>query len=158
MAKETSTWADDEATTAAGAGGTEAVATMATTTRLRPTPLAPRLVRNQRLRPLTPSPAGVLASGAAQRLVRRRATPWATATTADQTTDKPGLRAGLAMAEEEGGKRLERRGRLEAGAVVVVERRRVPHRRPAGRGTSPRGLAAVAGGKKDVVRRGMGLR
>ena len=128
----------------------EAVATMATTTRLRHIPLAPRLARNQQLRPPLVSQAGVRASGAALRLVRRRATPWATATTAHQNTDRPGLQVGLGMGE--GDRRLERRGRLGAG-VVAVERRRVPHRPPAGRDMNLRGLAGVAGDREDVVRR-----
>ena len=124
------------AAVAAGEEDTEAMATMATTTRLLHT-LLHLLAPNQHGTLLLAHQPGALASSLVRRLAQRLATRWATATTAVLRPVKQDHQTGLEM---EAGRNLGLHGRLEE-----VEDLRVLHHL-AGRGMNRLVSAGVAGG------------
>ena len=127
---------DDQVAVAAGEEDTEAMATMATTTRLLHT-LLHLLAPNQHGILLLAHQPGALASSLVRRLAQRLATRWATATTAVLRPVKQDHQTGLEM---EAGRNLGLHGRLEE-----VEDLRLLHH-PAGRGMNRLVSAGVAGG------------
>lgn len=132
---------DDQVAVAAGEAEEdgEAVAMMATTTHLHHI-LPILLTTSQHHSPPLLHPRGALASSLAQRLARRRATRWETATTAVPRPVKQDRQTGLEM---EAGRNLGLHGRLEG-----VDRLRVLHHLAA-RGMNRLVSAGVAGGSSS---------
>lgn len=139
--------AEDPAVVAAGEEDTEAVATMATTTRLHPTLAHPN--RHRRIHLLAHPPGGQ-ASSVVPRPAQLLGMRWEAATTAALPQVKQDHRPGL---EEAVGKLGLRRGRSGEEGDLRVRLLILHHQVVAGRDMNRRALAEVVGDNGDRLGR-----